>query len=207
MNPQIKDIELRRISDDWYGISAKRTFEKRETIEVCPIVILDKREKYFIEETTLRALCKEYKDGLILPGGYGLVYYPSKKPNADYTVLPDIRMMKIFAKRKIKNNEFITLKEDFLVESDVDNQFNKPTQFKSDGLVVKQSPGRGLGTFTTREFKKGEFAEICYLYTLTHTFLVWNVKLLFSIFLKVFSYCFNLFFSYLRYNILAFREK
>lgn len=153
---------------NWRLLQLKENFLKGEIIEVCPIVVLDQRDSYFVEATSLEILCHRFNGKLVVPGGYGSVYFPSEDPNARATVIPEKRALIIKANREIKADEFIYLDRKGLVSlSDAKIEYNKPTLWHSDGLIVKPSTGRGLGTFTTRKFKEGDYVEICHLYTLT----------------------------------------
>ena len=162
----IKDIEIRYISERWASVAAKRKFSKGETIEVCPLVVLSQKDSHFVEATDLVRLCFKVGRRLAVSGGYGPVYLPSEEPNADFKVRPKQRAVVISANREIKSGEFIYVNRGVIPE-EPEFDYDEPSPLHSDGLVVRPSPGRGLGVFTTRRFKEGEYVEISPLYFLT----------------------------------------
>jgi len=159
------NVVLRQISDKAVSVAAKRTFKEGEVIEACPIVVLSERHSHFIEATSLVKLCHRIKRRLVLPGGYGPVYLPSEDPNAYSLINPEQRMLLIKANRRIKKGEFIHVNRGMDIGPVPEVEYNKWSGFRSDGLIVKESPGRGLGVFTTRRFRKGEFVEVCPAHT------------------------------------------
>ncbi|MCK4589595.1 MAG: hypothetical protein KAT77_04070 [Nanoarchaeota archaeon] len=163
----VKDIEIRSISNMWASVRAKRDFSKGEIIEVCPIAVLNQDESRLAEKTYLKNISCRYKRRLVVPGGYGSVYLPSGDPNTDTEVYPAERRMIIRANRKIREGKHIFVDRGVFSPSEPKWEYDEASPWCSEGLIVKPSPSRGLGTFTTREFKKGEYAEICHLFSLT----------------------------------------
>lgn len=163
----IRGIELRDVSEKWITVAATKRFSEDEIIEICPLTILDQEDSPSVRGTNLAWLCFQFGDNLVVPGGYGSIYLPSKNPNAEIKIIPKQRAMTITAKKEIKPGEFILIDTGLIPFSEPRWEYNQPTLWHSDGLVVKPSPGRGLGTFTTQPFKEGDYVEVCYLHCLT----------------------------------------
>lgn len=163
---KIDGIELRDISDEWLSVAAKRRFSKGEVIEVCPIVVLNQNDSSLVEKTNLVRLCFRIGKKLAVSGGYGSCYLPSESPNADFKVFPKQRAAVVYASREIKSGELIHVNRG-VIPDEPQFDYNRSNHLHSDGLIVKPSLGKGLGTFTTRRFEEGEYVEICGLYYLT----------------------------------------
>ncbi len=168
----VKDIECRWVSDSpealdknywWASVAAKRKFSRGEIIEVCPILILSRNDSNIIKKTWFKLLGYNFNGRLAIPGGYGPIYCPSEEANASYAVIPEKRALVISADRDIRSEEFITVKQRGIpLFPEIKHAILSPWQ--NEGLVVRPSPGRGLGTFTTRKFKEGELVEVCHLF-------------------------------------------
>lgn len=164
---KINGIEIRKVCDEYSCVAAKKRFRKGDVIEVCPTVAINKRDSYFVEETKLITLCYQSNKKLFLTGGYAGFYFPSENHNAIFEILPKQRALVITANKTIKPGEFIYVDSGTCELSKPKENYNKPSCWHSDGLIVKSSPDRGLGTFTTKKFKKGEFVEVSGLLCLT----------------------------------------
>ncbi len=166
----VKGIEIRWISDPYSSVMALRNFSKGEIIEVAPIIMLNQRDSSFIESTKLLLGCFRFgENNLVLPGGYATVYLSSEKPNASYGIFPEQRALAIVADQDIREGEFIYVNRGEFSQpiEKIKVEYNERAPWFSDGLVVKPSPGKGLGVFATKRFQKGDLLEVCHLFCLT----------------------------------------
>ncbi len=155
----IKGLEIQFSPNMDVTIVSKKNFSKGEIIEVCPIVMLSRRDSYFTKVTLLNHFSFWFNERMVVAGGYSLFYPSSKDPNASYRISPERRTLEISANRKIKSGESISVRKKALSpRAEYNNHYS--SLWHSDGLVVRPSPGRGFGVFTKRKFKKGEFVEV-----------------------------------------------
>ena len=134
---QIKDIEIRYVSDMWATVAARNIYNNGDVIEVCPIVCLSKTDSDIIEKTRLLNVCIRDNGRLVVPGGYGGVYLPSDDPNADFKIDYGKRALVVSANRRIKPGEFIHLNRGVLDISEISYDYDEPSPLKSEGLIVK----------------------------------------------------------------------
>jgi SET domain-containing protein len=67
------------------GVFASRNIRIDEIIEVCPILILWKKDAILVMETVLQHYVYEYEsDSVMMALGYGSLYNNRDKPNAKY---------------------------------------------------------------------------------------------------------------------------
>ncbi len=96
------------------GIFASVDFKKNAVIEVCPVIIMDKKDTNLLMETTLQNYVYEYeKTGCMLALGYGSLYNHHLKPNAKYEIAesngshPGMLELYIIATKAIAKDEEI----------------------------------------------------------------------------------------------------
>jgi uncharacterized protein len=78
-------IEIKKSKLDGNGIFAITDIQKDEVIEVCPIIILNKKDKELIDKTCLYDYYFSWKeDACAIVLGYGSIYNHSYEPNAKY---------------------------------------------------------------------------------------------------------------------------
>lgn len=93
------------------GVFAKKDFHPGETIEVCPVIVLNPEESKNYEHTILGEYLYEWEsedDGAVILG-YGLLYNHSFTPNAEYVRDFEQKCMIYKAIKPIHNGEEILI--------------------------------------------------------------------------------------------------
>ncbi len=90
------------------GVFALKDITKGEILEICPVIILDKKDTKIIDPTELYNYYFSWKDeggGLAL--GYGSIYNHSYQPNARYKTKYPSKQIIFTAIKNIKQGEEI----------------------------------------------------------------------------------------------------
>ena len=94
------------------GVFAMENINKGEIIEICPVIILSKKDKKIIHKTLLHDYYflwgKKQKQAAIVLG-YGSIYNHSYRPNAVYLRNHKAKTMDIICRKAIKAGDEITI--------------------------------------------------------------------------------------------------
>ncbi len=108
----MKDLIIKKTKKRGRGVFAGKLFKKRQVIETCPIVLLERKDRKHIEKTGLYDYYfgwgKDKKQPAIALG-YGSLYNHSFDPNAVYIKDFKKSVMFVRARRDIKKGEEITV--------------------------------------------------------------------------------------------------
>jgi SET domain-containing protein len=92
------------------GVFAARRFERQETIEVCPIILIPKSQRKSLENTVLYNYHFKWEDDAVAVClGLGSLYNHSYKPNALYRKDFPQQLITFVAIRQIQAHEEITV--------------------------------------------------------------------------------------------------
>ena len=144
------------------AVVAKKHFLPGEIIEIAPIILLSVEDSQVIEDTNLREACFKHGDRLAVTGGYAAICHQSNNPNAVYSIFPCHRAVIIAAKKEIQRADIITIDRPGFPNTAIEGDFRNLAPWKHEGIVVRESPRRGLGVYATRPFKEGDHVEICH---------------------------------------------
>ena len=92
------------------GVFATKSYESGDTIEICPIIILDTSHRKIIDKTKLYNYYFSWgktSDEAAIALGYGSLYNHSYKANAHYIKVLDQDTIRIIALQSIKSGEEI----------------------------------------------------------------------------------------------------
>src|SRR3989304_3030920 len=92
------------------GVFAAQNIKKGETIEICPIILVPKKDVSNLRESILVNYYFYFngKRNLAIALGFGSIYNHSYQPNATYIKKSKERVIEFVAIRDIKNGEEIT---------------------------------------------------------------------------------------------------
>lgn len=94
------------------GVFAGEKIKKGELIEICPVIVLPKKETKIIHKTTLHDYYflwgkAQKKSAMVL--GWGMIYNHSYEPNAKYLLDYGQRTVDFYAIKKIKPGDEIVV--------------------------------------------------------------------------------------------------
>lgn len=100
-------IEVRESPIHGRGVFATKKIKKGEIIEVCPVVVVDKKQVPFLEKTELGNYYFDWEKGkAAIALGFGSIYNHSYNPNAKYMPY-DEKTLRFRARRTIRPGEEI----------------------------------------------------------------------------------------------------
>jgi hypothetical protein len=106
----MENLEIKINSEKGRGVFTKKGFDLKEIIEVCPLIIIPKEQRKFIDKTILYNYYFLMENGSIaIALGYGSLYNHGKKANAKYIVDLDKNVLSIVGIRKTEANKEITI--------------------------------------------------------------------------------------------------
>lgn len=124
------DIEI-RLTNKGRGVYAKRTFEKGDIVETCPVIPMG-TDAEWIEDTILDPFVYNGNTGRFLALGYGSLYNHWRNPNAKFNILEAAGVLVIRALKKIRKGEEILIR------------------YVPEGWDIKILPGGGWRTVKVR---------------------------------------------------------
>jgi SET domain-containing protein len=106
----MENLEIRTTENKGRGVFAKKDFELKETIEICPLIVMDEKEEFLIKKTRLKDYYFQFENGdIALALGYGSIYNHKKKPNAKYLIDEENPTLVIKCAKRIKKGDEITV--------------------------------------------------------------------------------------------------
>ncbi len=104
-------ITVKKSSINGMGVFATQSIQQEETVELCHVLILPKKDLPAIDTTSLYGYLYEWdtqRGALAL--GYGSLYNHSANPNAIFSIVKRTKTIHIEALRHIKQGEEITIR-------------------------------------------------------------------------------------------------
>lgn len=102
-------IEFRKTENKGTGVFALKDFTRGEVIEICPVIILSKKDTLLADRTILEEytypFISQRQRAVVL--GYGALYNHSYNSNADWIQDKENKQMKYIAVKDIKAGEEI----------------------------------------------------------------------------------------------------
>lgn len=83
------------------GVFATRRFAVGETVERCPVLVIDAEDEELVAGTALDGYCYEWDGGLAVALGFGSLYNHDDDPNARYWTDTDAGVIEVVARRTI----------------------------------------------------------------------------------------------------------
>lgn len=128
-------IFVTRTADKGRGVFTNKRIKKGQTIEVCPMIVFDKKDRLAINDTFLYEYYFEWgnstkKGALAL--GYGSIYNHSYNPNARYIPDFDLNILTFEAIRDIDAGEELT------VNYNLDPDDQSPVWWERDKIKNKK---------------------------------------------------------------------
>jgi uncharacterized protein len=102
-------LELQPVKGKGRGVFAAKDFEKGETVEICPVVVLPKKDIEHIDKTDLERYYFIWtEDKIAICLGYGSIYNHSMNPNCDFDLDHDKMVIVFTAIKDIAKGEEMT---------------------------------------------------------------------------------------------------
>ena len=102
-------LRIGRSSIHGNGVLATRAFIPGETIERCPVLVVDIADEDLLAGTALDGYCYQWDTGVAVALGFGSIYNHADDPNARYWTDVDTGIIEIEARRPIEPGEEITV--------------------------------------------------------------------------------------------------
>lgn len=91
------------------GVFAAQKIGRGEVVEVCPVIVVPKKNLRVVDESVFWEYCYGWGAGVALALGYGSLYNHSGKPNAYFELRKKSNEIVIVAEQKISVGEEITI--------------------------------------------------------------------------------------------------
>lgn len=104
LKTQIPDLYILEDAEKGRGVYCMQDIQADSIIEICPVIVLSKKDKKLIHQTKLHDyyfLWDEGLDTIAIPLGYGCLYNHASQANADTEQDLDGQLLRIIAKQNI----------------------------------------------------------------------------------------------------------
>ena len=106
------DLYIGQSARSGRGVFSNEPIMKDETIEFCPMIVLEKKDRPHLDQTGLYDYYFDWgedQDKAAIALGYGSIYNHDPNPNAVYETYFEERVMVIKARRDIEAHEEIVI--------------------------------------------------------------------------------------------------
>ena len=103
------NLVVKKLRKKGRGVFANRTFQKGEVVEVCPVIVIPKKDSPFIEKTIMDFYWYDWgsKEDSAIVLGYGSLYNHSFTPNVEWVEDVKNNQMLFKAIKKIRKGQEI----------------------------------------------------------------------------------------------------